>query len=135
MKRHLVLCIAASALACAMAAPVGAGAGIAFAQGRDIDEVIGPDGVPQPFELTAAQRSAIYQAVSREKGKAAPKSFPAAVGADVPPMIELYALPDAILAANPAARNFKYTVVRDQVVLVDPTRMRVVATIGPKRSD
>jgi hypothetical protein len=48
-------------------------------------------------------------------------------------MIELYALPDDILAENPAAEFYKYTVVADRVVLVDPTKMRIVAVIGPRR--
>jgi hypothetical protein len=35
-------------------------------------------------------------------------------------------LPDATLAQIPAAKLYKYTLVNDQVVLVDPTTMRVV---------
>jgi len=85
------------------------------------------------LQLTAAQRSAIYNKVSRDKTKVAPKQVSASVGADVPPMIELYALPDDILAENPAAEFYKYTVVADRVVLVDPTKMRIVAVIGPRR--
>jgi hypothetical protein len=45
-------------------------------------------------------------------------------------MIELYMLPDDILAQNPAAKFYKYTMVQDRVVLVDPTNMRIVAVIG-----
>jgi hypothetical protein len=47
-------------------------------------------------------------------------------------MIELYALPDDILANNPDTKLYKFTRVDDQVVLVDPTKMRVIAVIGPK---
>jgi len=46
-------------------------------------------------------------------------------------MIELYVLPDNILAQNPATKFYKYTMVQDRVVLVDPTNMRVIAVIGP----
>ena len=46
-------------------------------------------------------------------------------------MINLYALPDDIVAANAAAKLIQCTMVGDKVVLVDPTRMRVVDTIGP----
>jgi hypothetical protein len=53
----------------------------------------------------------------------------------VPPMIELYALPDDIVANNPEAKLYKFTRVDDQVVLVDPTKMRVIAVIGPKPKD
>jgi hypothetical protein len=60
-----------------------------------------------------------------------PQRFPAVIGAEVPPMINLYALPDDIVSGNPAAKLYQCTVVEDKVVLVDPTRMRVVDTIGP----
>jgi hypothetical protein len=46
-------------------------------------------------------------------------------------MIELYTLPDDALAAVPAAKLYKYTVVENKVVVVDPTRMRVIDVIGP----
>jgi hypothetical protein len=49
-------------------------------------------------------------------------------------MIELYMLPDDVLAANPVTKLYKYTMVQDQVVIVDPTNMRAIAVIGPKRN-
>jgi hypothetical protein len=52
------------------------------------------------------------------------------VGASVPPEIELYILPDDVLAEMPATRSVKYTVMQDQLVLVDPTTMRVVDIIA-----
>jgi hypothetical protein len=63
----------------------------------------------------------------------APSRFPITVGGEVPPMIELYMLPDDILANNPVTKLYKFTRVEDQVVLVDPTNMRVIAVIGPHR--
>jgi hypothetical protein len=83
-------------------------------------------------ELTAAQRSEIYAAVSKDRSKTSPQRFPVAIGAEVPPMINLYALPDDIVAGIPAAKLYECTMVEDKVVLVDPTRMRVVDTIGPQ---
>jgi hypothetical protein len=53
------------------------------------------------------------------------------IGADVPPMIELYTLPDDAVAAVPAAKLYKYTVVENKVVVVDPTKMRIVDVIEP----
>ena len=46
-------------------------------------------------------------------------------------MIELYTLPDDVVADNPVTKLYKYTKVEDQIVLVDPTKMRVMAVIGP----
>ena len=37
-----------------------------------------------------------------------------------------------LVANNPEAKLYKFTRVDDQVVLVDPTKMRVIAVIGPK---
>ncbi len=85
----------------------------------------------QKLELTPAERSAIYATVSKDKSKVAPQPFSTAIGADVPPMIELYSLPDETIADNPAAKLYKYTMVENEVVLVDPTKMRIVDKIGP----
>jgi hypothetical protein len=107
---------------------------VADAQTKDAHDatgVVSPNGIPQKFELTPAQRSAIYDAVRKDKSKVAPSRFSTDVGAEVPAMIELYVLPDDILAQNPTTKFYKYTVVQDRVVLVDPTNMRIVAVIGP----
>ena len=90
-------------------------------------------GTEQKLTLTPAQRRAIYDAVTKDKSKIAKIHFPATVGAEVPPMLELHAIPDDVVAGNQTAKFFEYTVVQDKVVLVDPTRMRVVDVIGPPR--
>jgi hypothetical protein len=87
--------------------------------------------VDQKPLLTPSQRSAIYAEVTKDKSKASPKNFSPVAGADVPPMIELYTLPDDALADVPAAKMYKYTLVENKVVLVDPTHMRVIDVIGP----
>jgi hypothetical protein len=88
--------------------------------------------IEQKALLSQAQRAALYRAVSLDKTKTAQKSFSPVIGADVPPMIELYELPDNTLADVPAAKLYKYTLVQDEVVVVDPTKMRVIDVIGPK---
>ena len=82
------------------------------------------------LRLSEAQKSAIAEAVRRENKAVEPSvSFVASVGAPVPPVIELYILPDAILADVPAAKRVKYTVVKNQLLLIDPVTMRVVEII------
>ena len=90
--------------------------------------------IEQKLILSPAQRTAIYDRVSKDKSKVAPKDFSPVIGADVPPMIELYTLPDEAVAGVPAAKLYKYTMVDNKVVLVDPTKMRVVDVIGPPPS-
>jgi len=85
----------------------------------------------QKLILSSAQRQAIYEEVSKDKSKVAPKDFSPVIGADVPPMIELYALPDEAVASVPAAKIYKYTMVENKVVVVDPTKMRIIDVIGP----
>ena len=65
-------------------------------------------GVTPKFELTSAQRHAIYQDLHKERSKLAPSLFAARVGADVPPIIELHALPDHVLASNPETKLYIY---------------------------
>ena len=120
MRGHSTVRIAVATLALVIAA----GAQNIHAQNDNV-------GVAQNLELTAAQRSEIYAAVSKDRSKTSPQRFAVAIGAEVPPMINLYALPDDIVAGNPAAKLIQCTMVGDKVVLVDPTRMRVVDTIGP----
>ena len=131
MKNYPAHRLTAIALVCAAIVLLWTGVDVASAQAGGIHEVANPNGVAPKLELTAAQRSAIYRAVFQDKGKVAPSRFPTTVGGEVPPMIELYMLPDDILANNPVTKLYKFTRVEDQVVLVDPTNMRVVAVIGP----
>jgi hypothetical protein len=113
-----------------------AGAGVASAQIGSApptiqDGTIGRGEINSPqWRLTDAQKSEIAAAVRRDNKATEPSiSFVAQVGAPVPPAIELYLLPDKILAEVPAARSIKYTVMKNQLVLVDPTTMRVVEII------
>ena len=120
-------------LACTALAFIG-GVERTAAQSNNIDEAVGAHGVSPKLELTPEQRSAIYQEVHKDKSKVAPSRFATHIGAEVPPMIELYMLPDDVLAANPVTKLYKYTMEQDQVVIVDPTNMRTIAVIGPKRN-
>jgi hypothetical protein len=77
--------------------------------------------------LTPEQKTAIANAVRQSDRKvAAPPGVSAQVGAELPAALELYILPDTTLAQIPAAKLYKYTMVDNRVVLVDPTTMRVV---------
>ena len=81
------------------------------------------------IQLDAAQRAAIITAVRDVKNAPPGHSFNISVGAQVPSSIELYYLPIAALSQAPEVRALKYTMVQNQVVLVDPTNMRIVDVI------
>jgi hypothetical protein len=89
-----------------------------------------PEDQSSQLQFTPAQKTAILTAIRKDAPKgASPVNFVAAVGSPVPPSIELYILPDGALAQVPEAKMVKYTTVQNQVVLVDPTTMRVVDVI------
>jgi hypothetical protein len=89
---------------------------------------------PNPqIQLDPVQRAAIVTAVRDTKIPPPGRSFNLSVGAEVPPSIELYVLPIAALSQAPEVRNLKYTMVQNQVVLVDPLQMRVVDVIRPNQ--
>jgi Protein of unknown function (DUF1236) len=92
-------------------------------------------GITEPsttLRLTPQQRTEIYAAVGKNKLRTPPPAdLPVAVGAQIPPVTELYALPDSVTAEVPSAKFYRYTLAQNQVVIVDPTNLKVVDVIGP----
>ena len=90
--------------------------------------------VTPPLEvpaLTAAQRAAIFNAVMHDKSRSkVSENLDVTVGEAVP-TIEAHQLPANALAQAPTARPYTYTVLADQVVLIDPATRRAVAVIKP----
>ncbi|HEY4407165.1 MAG TPA: DUF1236 domain-containing protein [Xanthobacteraceae bacterium] len=86
-----------------------------------------------PLSLTPAERTAIRNAVRQDQSRPnakMPPNAPVALGVQLPASIALRILPDSALAQAPAAKTVQYTVIDNQVVLVDPTNMRVVDIIN-----
>jgi hypothetical protein len=102
----------------------------ALAQSAGAIETVQPNGnVTQTLALTAGQRSAIYNIVIRERAKPHAEQIAVAVGAPVPPTIDLVDLPEQATADNPSTALLKYAMVHGDVVVVDPVAMRVVDVI------
>ncbi len=79
--------------------------------------------------LTAAQKTRIFETViSASESRTTDNDV--AVGDPVPP-VDLHPLPAEVLAQAPAARPYRYTIMADQVVLIDPQTLRVVDIIKP----
>ncbi len=109
---------------------LGLSIGAAAAQTGNMDQTVGAAPPATRIELDPTQRTAIYNAVRSENRKIIPSAeLQPSVGTQVPPSMELYILPDQALTEAPAAKIFKYTMVQNQVVLVDPTTLRVVDVI------
>lgn len=107
--------------------------GLASAQNCGPDEAFDAAGsVTRRLALTQAQKSAIYYAVLQQhaRGPAVrPGAVTPAVGAPVSPAVELAAVPDAARDGDLVTADLKYAMVADQIVIVDPVRMRVVDVI------
>jgi hypothetical protein len=106
----------------------------AAAQSVGPDEAFQPNGtVAQAIVLSAAQKSAIYNAVNGQKMRTSASRMSFAIGAPVPPSTELRELPDQAFAGSPYLDGtpalLKYATVEDQIVVVDPVTMRVVYVI------
>jgi hypothetical protein len=79
----------------------------------------------QTGQITPDQERAIFGALIKQKpAKPPPASFNASVGMDLPDGVEIYDVP-ADSALDPV-RRYRYTVMGDQVVLVDPATKKVV---------
>ena len=79
--------------------------------------------------LTPAQRTTIYRTITRERVHAAAPSFAVRLGARVPQTVELQEIPSAVVGEVPSVRSYRYMVVNNEVVLVDPATSEVVEII------
>ena len=80
------------------------------------------------IDLSPDQRTTVYRSITRERVRVAPPAdFRARVGVEVPDSVELYPIPETVEV--PAIRRYRYTVIDNQVVLVDPGTHRVVEVI------
>lgn len=79
----------------------------------------------QSVQMTPEQEHAAYAALVKLKpAKLPPASFNPSVGMELPADVEVYEMPsDAALAL---VRRYRYTVMGEQVVLVDPASKKVV---------
>ena len=112
-----------------LALTVGAGAG-ASAQTAGSDEAVNPNGaVAGKLTLTAAQKSAIYNAVLQQRVRIRGANIAATIGAPVPASAELRDLPGQGTDSDDSTPLLKYAMVENNVVVVDPFSMRVVEVI------
>jgi Protein of unknown function (DUF1236) len=81
--------------------------------------------VAQPIAITPQQEASIYTGLAKTAiADPPPASFNASVGMDVPATIALYPIPSDIAVA--AIERYLYTVLYDEVILVDPATRKIV---------
>jgi len=83
-----------------------------------------------PLRLTPVQRQTIYRTVVRERVVPAAPTVEYRVGTRVPANAQLYSVPEAIAVEVPAIKRYKYMMVNNRVVLVDPATSEVVEELA-----
>jgi hypothetical protein len=87
--------------------------------------------VRQRVELTPVQRSTVYRTIVQQRPVvAAPAGVEVQVGAPIPAGAQLYAIPDTVAIEVPTVKSYKYMMVNNRVVLVDPATSLVVGEIA-----
>ncbi len=84
----------------------------------------------EPLQLSPVQRRTIYRTIVRERVSPARPTVEYRVGTRVPEGVQLYAVPQDVAVEVPAIRSYKYMVVNDRVVLVDPATSEVVEELA-----
>ena len=84
----------------------------------------------EPLQLSPVQRRRIYRTIVRERVAPARPTVEYRVGIRVPESVQLYPVPQEVAVEVPAIRSYKYMVVNDRVVLIDPATSEVVAELA-----
>ena len=84
----------------------------------------------EPLQLSPVQRRTIYRTIVRERVTPARPTVEYRVGTRVPESVQLYSVPQEVAVEVPAIRSYKYMVVNDRVVLIDPATSEVVAELA-----
>lgn len=83
-----------------------------------------------PLQLTPVQRQTIYRTIVRERVQPAPPTVEYRVGTRVPESAQLYEVPQEVAVEVPAIRQYRYMMVNDRVVLVDPATSEIVGELA-----
>jgi hypothetical protein len=116
----------------AIAAALLAGAGAATAQTTIITrEPVQTQTIvtAEPLQLTPVQRQTIYRTIVQQPIAAPAPTVEYRVGARIPDSVRLYSIPDSVAVEVPAVKAYRYMVVNNRVVLVDPATSQVVAEL------
>ena len=84
----------------------------------------------RPLELTPVQRQTVYRTIVQKRVAPAPSTVTYRVGTRVPQTTTLYDVPETVGVEVPAIRSYKYMMVNDRVVLVNPATSEVVGELA-----
>ena len=81
--------------------------------------------------FTSEQRTKIRETVFKEKNapRVSKVDFSLNVGTVVPRTVHIVEVPDVIVTVHPEWRGFRYFIVNDEIVVVEPDTLKIVAVI------
>jgi uncharacterized protein DUF1236 len=84
-----------------------------------------------PAALSPEQRAKIWSTLRGEKAERLTNvQFSTTVGGVIPGTVHLYRLPVSIVEYAPQYRGYEYILVGDEILIVDPRTLRIVAVIA-----
>jgi nucleoid-associated protein YgaU len=84
-----------------------------------------------PAALSAEQHAKIWSTLRGEKAERLSNvHFSTTVGGVIPATVHLYRLPVSIVEYVPQYRDYEYILVGDEILIVDPRTLRIVAVIA-----
>ena len=91
----------------------------------------GAAGTRAGVNLTPENRTQIHDVIIHQRNapRVSSPHFSVSVGARVPRTVRFAALPRTIVEIEPAWRGFEYFMIGDQIVIVDPRSMEIVAIV------
>jgi hypothetical protein len=82
------------------------------------------------LELPSAQQKSIWKDISRNAAnQSAPSGFNAAVGTAIPATINTYPLPRQAARDVPAAKPYRYAMLQDKVLIVNPSDKKIADVV------
>jgi hypothetical protein len=85
-------------------------------------------------QLSEQQQTRVRETVLKQRGgRVTNVNFSVTIGTRVPRSVQLAALPAAVIEVVPAYRSYRYVVVRDDIVIIDPATYEIVYVL-PGRS-
>jgi len=93
-------------------------------------ESAGPPPAPPPaLALSSEQMRLIYESVPKDRARTELR-IRLALGAEIPRRVALFAFPNALIAQVPQLAPFRYIVVENDVVIVDPAAYEIAMVIS-----
>jgi hypothetical protein len=87
-------------------------------------------GGAKSVQLSSEQRTRIHEVIGRNSSARVDHvDFSLSVGTRVPRTVHVVVLPEDIVRIVPEYRGFKYIIVRDEIVILDPETLEIVAII------